>query len=426
MENETRFDLNAAVAQWRKNFQSSPALRPQDVAELETHLRDSIQALRARGLTLEEAFLAASRRLGPRQELEPEYGKVNGHHVWIHRVVWMLLGLIFFSLVGWSSHIITGPLVHLAMGSPMSAHWIGFLSFGAHWLITALAVTVFWKFVTQRDDRVTRLASRCLQRPLLPIIAIVFLGYAWQPLQRWLLQLTSPGQAAMELKAPILTAWAIWTNWLGMALWMAALTWLASATWRKKEASLQQSREHHLTSEASELRQIWMERGVWMLGGFVFIGLFLSNVFIAVQVALLKLAQWWSPEGNLFGFFAICVQWAIVAGFLAAVWRLVTRSSSLRDRISRLSMRRPVLGFIGLALLYLALTFGFGGSFRLLAHLIPAGPSYADYSLVMRWMDYGYLFLHNVVFVAVLFWLARRQIPTGNLTATLQGPASQS
>lgn len=424
MENETRFDLNAAVARWRKNLQSSPALRPQDVEELETHLRESTQALRARGLTLEEAFLTASRRLGPRRELEPEYGKVNGHHVWIHRVVWMLLGLIFFSFVAWSSHVIIDPLVQLAMASSMSAHWIGFLSFGAYWLITGLAVTVLWKVVTQRDDRVTRLGSRCLQRPLLPIIGIVLLSYAWHPLIRWLLQLTSPGQAAMELKAPILTAWAIWTNWLGMALWMAALAWLASATWHKKEASLQQSGEHPLTSEASDLRQIWMERGVWMLSGFVFIALFLSEVHIAVQMALLKVAQWWSLEENLLGFFATCIQWAIVAGLLTAVWRLVTRSSSLRDRISRLSMRRPVLGFIGLALLYLALTFGFGGSFRLLAHLIPAGPSYADPSLVMRWMDYGYLFLNNVVFVAILFWLARRQIPAGNLTAIPQGSAS--
>ena len=142
-------------------------------------------------------------------------------------------------------------------------------------------------------------------------------------------------------------------------------------------------------------------------------------------MALLKVAQWWSLEENLSGFFATCIQWAIVAGLLTAVWRLVTRSSSLRDRISRLCMRRPVLGFIGLAFLYLTLTFGFGGSFRLLAHLIPAGPSYADLSLVMRWMDYGSLFLNNVVFVAILFWLVRRQIPTGNLTATPQGPASR-
>jgi hypothetical protein len=415
MENETRFDLNAAVAQWRKNLQSSPALRPQDIAELETHLRESTQALHARGLTLEKAFLEASHRLGPRRELEPEYGKVNGHHVWVHRVVWMLVGLVFFSLVGWSSHIIIGPLVHLAMGSSMSAHWIGFLSFGARWLITALAVTVLWKLVTQRDDRVTRLALRCLQRPLLPIIGIVLLSYAWQPLQRWLLQLTSPGHAAMELKAPILTAWAIWTNRLNMALWMAALTWLASATWRKKEASLQQPNEHHVTSEASDLREISMERGVWMLGGFVFIGLFLSEVFIAVQVALLKVAQWWSPEGNLFGFLAICVQWAIVAGFLTAVWRLVTRSSSLRDRILDLGMRRPVLGFIGLTLLYVGLL-----ASCLLAHLIPTGPSYADHSLVLDWMEYGHRFLNNVVFVAILFWLARRQIQAGNKMGTFQ------
>src|SRR5688572_2543553 len=129
MENETRFDLNAAVARWRKNLRTSPAIRLQDIEELEGHLRDSTQALHSRGLTLEEAFVIASKRLGPREELEREYGKLNVRDVWLHRILWMLLGLLIFSLVARCSNIITAPLVHLALSSSMSAHWIGLLSF---------------------------------------------------------------------------------------------------------------------------------------------------------------------------------------------------------------------------------------------------------------------------------------------------------
>jgi len=56
MENQTRFDLNAAVENWRNELAAQPNLAPDDRRELETHLRDAIAGFQQRGLNDEESF----------------------------------------------------------------------------------------------------------------------------------------------------------------------------------------------------------------------------------------------------------------------------------------------------------------------------------------------------------------------------------
>jgi hypothetical protein len=48
MENQTRFDLNAAVEDWRKELAAQPNLASDDRHELETHLRDAITGFQQR------------------------------------------------------------------------------------------------------------------------------------------------------------------------------------------------------------------------------------------------------------------------------------------------------------------------------------------------------------------------------------------
>lgn len=56
MTNPTRFDLNAAIENWRNELAAHPNLTADDRRELETHLRDAIAGFQQRGLTNEEAF----------------------------------------------------------------------------------------------------------------------------------------------------------------------------------------------------------------------------------------------------------------------------------------------------------------------------------------------------------------------------------
>lgn len=77
MENPPQFDLNESIQRWRANLEASSAFHATDLNELEGHLRDSINVLEAKGLSLQEAFLIAARRLGSPETLSTEFGKVN-------------------------------------------------------------------------------------------------------------------------------------------------------------------------------------------------------------------------------------------------------------------------------------------------------------------------------------------------------------
>lgn len=70
------------IAEWRTHVGSSPAVVPADVDELETHLRDSVEDLRAVGLSADEAFLVAIRRLGALDGLSAEYAREHSDRLW--------------------------------------------------------------------------------------------------------------------------------------------------------------------------------------------------------------------------------------------------------------------------------------------------------------------------------------------------------
>ncbi len=91
METTTSFDLNHAIQSWRENLGQSPAFSSENLDELELHLRDSTTTLQSRGLSVEEAFLVATKRIGRGASLEAEFGKVNGTAVWLDRLFWMLI-----------------------------------------------------------------------------------------------------------------------------------------------------------------------------------------------------------------------------------------------------------------------------------------------------------------------------------------------
>jgi hypothetical protein len=111
METTTSFDLNRALQQWRENLAQSPALRSENLRELEAHLRDSTTTLQTRGLSAEEAFFIATRRIGKGGALEMEFAKVNRRALWLDRILWMLIGVqVWAAAVG-----VTGAVTRNAL-----------------------------------------------------------------------------------------------------------------------------------------------------------------------------------------------------------------------------------------------------------------------------------------------------------------------
>ena len=74
--------LNELIASWRDWMDRRDALSTSDVDELESHLRDRVDALTGAGLAEDEAFLIAVKRLGSMDELSREYATEHSGRLW--------------------------------------------------------------------------------------------------------------------------------------------------------------------------------------------------------------------------------------------------------------------------------------------------------------------------------------------------------
>src|SRR5437867_12476920 len=79
--------LEEQIAQWRAYLRRRQALHGPDVEELEGHLRDQLVALTEAGLTGDEAFLVAVKRMGSLDALSREFARAHSERLWKQLVV---------------------------------------------------------------------------------------------------------------------------------------------------------------------------------------------------------------------------------------------------------------------------------------------------------------------------------------------------
>ena len=70
------------INEWRTYVANAPAVNGRDVDELEAHLRDQIAELDAAGLTADEAFLVAVKRMGDLDTLSREFAREHSGRLW--------------------------------------------------------------------------------------------------------------------------------------------------------------------------------------------------------------------------------------------------------------------------------------------------------------------------------------------------------
>ena len=182
MEATTPFDLNRAIQQWRESLEASPAFRRENLDELETHLRDSIVALQQRGLSEEEAFLIAIKRAGSGVVLGAEFGKVNARSIWLDRVMWMLVGNLFFwTVTGLLSFVSSSVLffgireIGFTGGNPTSGYLhIALFSTFINLLTFAGALAICWRLFTHNWGPTTHwLAKNSRSSARLAAVAVI-------------------------------------------------------------------------------------------------------------------------------------------------------------------------------------------------------------------------------------------------------------
>lgn len=80
-------DLESEIAEWRAFVDRRAAVERRDGDELEAHLRDQIADLAAAGLTADEAFLVAVKRMGKLDDLSREFAREHSGRLWRQMVL---------------------------------------------------------------------------------------------------------------------------------------------------------------------------------------------------------------------------------------------------------------------------------------------------------------------------------------------------
>ncbi|MGW2625257.1 permease prefix domain 1-containing protein [Micromonospora taraxaci] len=81
-DHDGQHELEAQFEQWRQYVLRRRELQPTDADELEDHLRGSVDELVARGLSPDEAFLVAVKRMGSLDELSREFAREHSERLW--------------------------------------------------------------------------------------------------------------------------------------------------------------------------------------------------------------------------------------------------------------------------------------------------------------------------------------------------------
>jgi hypothetical protein len=79
--------LEAQIAQWRDYLRRRQAIHAVDVAELEDHLREQVAVLTEAGLSGDEAFLVAVKRMGDLDTLSREFAREHSDRLWKQLVI---------------------------------------------------------------------------------------------------------------------------------------------------------------------------------------------------------------------------------------------------------------------------------------------------------------------------------------------------
>jgi hypothetical protein len=74
--------VESQIAEWRTFVAGAPAVNGHDLDELEDHLRDQIAELNAAGLTDDEAFLVAVKRMGDVDAVSREFAREHSDRLW--------------------------------------------------------------------------------------------------------------------------------------------------------------------------------------------------------------------------------------------------------------------------------------------------------------------------------------------------------
>lgn len=237
METQTKFDLNEAIRRWREGLETSPAIRPENLEELETHLRDSTGLLEAKGLSPEEAFWLARRRLGTSDVLEAEFGKVNGMDLWMQRILWIVTGCMVIGFLQSCVWVAASLLTFLGHQFSLRGHALGGFSTLAY--LAAWFGVFLWAWqIGRRNHTIVHRTGQAMKRhPVWAALALCLLLLLQNFISVGTSLLTAKTMEPQSMG--VLAQWRLFTSCgLSVLVWPMLLAWLL---FRNNQAPLKPS-----------------------------------------------------------------------------------------------------------------------------------------------------------------------------------------
>ena len=235
MENTTQFDLNTAIHAWRQDLAGSPAFRSGDLDELESHLRDSVIALQDKGLSPYETFWVARSRLGTRDAIGGEFGKVNPEQVWLHRALWMVFGSVAIGALSNLVSVMAGLATLGIYEWPVRWRLAGPFSLTIY-LVTFIGLFLFvWRSGRRGNGVVGKIVSWARTHPVAAPIAM-FLAFNFIAGGAVCVNILTFRTQPVSVCGEIMQ-WRTITGVLPAFFWPVALAWLMVRTARNPVVS---------------------------------------------------------------------------------------------------------------------------------------------------------------------------------------------
>jgi len=159
--------LEQLIADWRSELANSESIFPDNIDELEDHLRASVSHLVEQGLSDEEAFIVAARRIGTSTELGREFHKVNANLIWFQRLRWMIFGLLLFQVL----NVIGSIFADIAGIMISGLAWEGSLLFYAISVCFPIGVFLWIANIARKDiathNRLVLFLKSVIKRPII-------------------------------------------------------------------------------------------------------------------------------------------------------------------------------------------------------------------------------------------------------------------
>ena len=107
------FNLEQAIADWRRQMLAAGIKTPVPLEELEIHLREEIERRLKLGLSGQKAFQISVQQIGKADVMKSEFEKVDGVKEWRE---WRLKQIMFFAVLGMTS-LVFAPILLLKLGT---------------------------------------------------------------------------------------------------------------------------------------------------------------------------------------------------------------------------------------------------------------------------------------------------------------------